>query len=102
MDADKAYEDASEKYSNINSEYWVAVDLYNNYGVDAKDQIRQLESNIAVEKQNIVNLTNNYDNQLQQCNDEITRLTTQIEAQQAVVDLAKKNLDAAIAAQGEE
>ncbi len=102
MDADKAYEDASEKYSDIDSEYRVAVDLYNNYGVDAKDQIRQLESYIAVEKQKIVNLTNNYDNRLQQCNDEITRLTTQIEAQQAVVDLAKKNLDAAIAAQGEE
>lgn len=102
MDADKALEEATEKYNDINAEYGVAVDLYNNYGVDAKDQIRQLESDIAVEKQNIVNLTNNYDNQLQQCNDEITRLTTQIEAQQAVVDLAKKNLDAAIAAQGEE
>ena len=102
MDADKAFEEATEKYNDINAEYGVAVDLYNNYGVDAKDQIRQLESDIAIEKQNIVNLTNNYDNQLQQCNDEITRLTTQIEAQQAVVDLAKKNLDAAIAAQGEE
>lgn len=102
MDADKAFEEATEKYNDINAEYGVAVDLYNNYGVDAKDQIRQLESDIAVKKQNIVNLTNNYDNQLQQCNDEITRLTTQIEAQQAVVDLAKKNLDAAIAAQGEE
>lgn len=102
MDADKAYDDASEKYSDINAEYWVAMDLYNNYGVDAEAQILQLERNIAQEKQNIVNLTNNYDNQLQQCNDEITRLTTQIEAQQAIVDLAKENLDASIAAQGEE
>lgn len=102
MDADKAFEEASEKYTDINAEYGVALDLYNNYGVDAKAQIRLLESQIAQEKQEIVKLTNNYDNLLQQCNDEITRLTTQIEAQQAVVDLAKKNLDAAIAAQGEE
>ena len=102
MDADKALEEATEKYNDINAEYGVAVDLWTNYGVDAKAEIRNLESQIANERVQIAGLTNDYDEQLQVCNDAITLLTNQIEAQQAVVDLAKKNLDAAIAAQGEE
>ena len=102
MDADKALEEATEKYNDINAEYGVAVDLWTNYGVDAKAEIRNLESQIANERVQIARLTNNYDEQLQVCNDAITLLTNKIEAQQAVVDLAKKNLDAAIAAQGEE
>lgn len=102
MDADKALEEATEKYNDINAEYGVAVDLWTNYGVDAKAEIRNLESQIANERVQIAGLTNDYDEQLQVCNDAITLLTNKIEAQQAVVDLAKKNLDAAIAAQGEE
>lgn len=102
MDADKAFEEATEKYNDINAEYGVAVDLWTNYGVDAKAEIRNLESQIANERVQIAGLTNNYDEQLQVCNDAITLLTNKIEAQQAIVDLAKKNLDAAIAAQGEE
>lgn len=102
MDAHKALEEATEKYNDINAEYVVAVDLWTNYGVDAKAEIRNLESQIANERVQIAGLTNNYDEQLQVCNDAITLLTNKIEAQQAVVDLAKKNLDAAIAAQGEE
>lgn len=102
MDADKALKEATEKYNDIKAEYDVAVDLWTNYGVDAKAEIRNLESQIANERVQIAGLTNDYDEQLQVCNDAITLLTNKIEAQQAVVDLAKKNLDAAIAAQGEE
>lgn len=88
--ADMASREANNK--------WQAAQSLSNAGVDAKQQILNLESSIANNQRWIAELSNDYKISLQQAKDAVVRLTTQIEMQQAVVDLAKKNLDAAIAA----
>ena len=88
-------------FFDINAEWSVVNDLYNN-SIDVDQEIALLNTNIASYKQNIANLSNSYEQSVQQAKDEITRLETQIEMQQAVVDLAKENLDNAIATQGGE
>ena len=94
----EAREAAYETYSDINAEYSAVVNLYNN-SVDVQTAIANRETWIAQQKQNIANLSNSSEQSVQQAEDEIARLETQIEMQQAVVDLAKENLDNAIAAQ---
>lgn len=101
IEAKKAEDKALEVYQEANAQANVTWNLYIN-AVDAKAEILNLENNIANCQVWIANLTNNTEQWLQQAKDEVTRLTTQIELQEAVVALAKKNLDAAIAAQEEE
>ena len=92
-------EEVAQEATTIAQNKWQAAQNLSNAGVDAKQQILYLESNIADNQKWIAELSNDYTQSLQQAKDEVTRLTTQIELQEAVVALAKKNLDAAIAAQ---
>ena len=99
--AAKKAEEVAQEATNIAQSKWQAAQSLSYAGVDAKQQILYLEGSIADNQKWIAELSNDYKQSLQQAKDEVTRLTTQIEMQQAVVDLAKKNLDAAIAAQAE-
>lgn len=101
IEAYAAQEKAWEAYREAGAQANVAWNLYIN-AVDAKAEILNLESYIADRQVWIASLANNAEQWLQQAKDQVTRLTTQIELQEAVVALAKKNLDAAIAAQEEE
>lgn len=93
-----AEDDAWERVDQAVAEYNAAYELANN-SVNAQEMILEYEQLIAQNELYISQLTNNYDVLLQQAKDNVARLTTQIELQEAVVAIAKKNLDDAIAAQ---
>lgn len=98
INAKTAENDARERVNQAVVEYNAAYELANN-SVNAQEMILEYEQLIAQNELNISQLTNDYDVLLQQAKDNVARLTTQIELQEAVVAIAKKNLDDAIAAQ---
>lgn len=102
VEAIKAEDKAKDTYDELDAQYYVLNDL-RNASVDAQNQIATLQQNIDNLNEQIAQLsTLSQERLVQQAEDEIARLEARIEAQQAVVDLAKKNLDNAIAAQGSE
>lgn len=97
----KAESEAYDAYYEADAQY-TAVNNLVEKAVDAKAQILSLENSIAENLKNIAAQSNDKEIALQQAKDMVTKYTTQVELQEAVVALAKKNLDAAIAAQEEE
>ena len=104
FDAAVLYVEAYDLYSDINSDYSVALDYLNNYGIlDVQEQIDQLNSNIGVCQTRINNYRSNITNSesaLQKAKDKIADLTERIAIQEEIVALALQAIDDFIAANG--
>ncbi len=104
FDAAVLYVEAYDLYSDINSDYIVAVDYLNNYGIlDVQEQIDQLNKNIGDCQTKINNYRSNITNAesaLQAAKDKIAHLTERIAIQEEIVALALQAIDDFIAANG--
>lgn len=104
FDAAVLYVEAYDLYSDINSDYSVALDYLNNYGIlDVQEQIDQLNSNIGDCQTRINNYRSNITNSesaLQKAKDKIADLTERIAIQEEIVALALQAIDDFIAANG--
>lgn len=97
----KAEEEKLEKAQTKAYANYEAADQLANNGVDAKEQILSYEKKIADNLANIAKIQNNAEESLERAKMQVAQYTTHVETQETVVELAKKNLDAAIAAQEE-
>ena len=104
FDAAVLYVEAYDLYSDINSDYSVALDYLNNYGIlDVQEQIDQLNSNIGDCQTRINNYRSNItdsESALQEAKDRIADLTERIAIQEEIVALALQAIDDFIAANG--
>ena len=104
FDAAVLYVEAYDLYSDINSDYSVALDYLNNYGIlDVQEQIDQLNSNIGDCQTRINNYRSNItdsESALQEAKDKIADLTERIAIQEEIVALALQAIDDFIAANG--
>ena len=98
------YVEADDLYSDINSDYNVALDYLNNYGIlDVQEQIDQLNTNIGYCQTRINNYRSNItdsESALQEAKDKIADLTERIAIQEEIVALALQAIDDFIAANG--
>ena len=104
FDAAVLYVEAYDLYSDINSDYNVALDYLNNYGIlDVQEQIDQLNTNIGYCQTRINNYRSNItdsESALQEAKDKIADLTERIAIQEEIVALALQAIDDFIAANG--
>ena len=104
FDAAVLYVEAYDLYSDINSDYRVALDYLNNYGIlDVQEQIDQLNSSIGDCQTRINNYRSNItdsESALQAAKDKIADLTERIAIQEEIVALALQAIDDFIAANG--
>ena len=104
FDAAVLYVEAYDLYTDINSDYNVAWDYLNNYGIlDVQEQIDQLNSNIGYCQTNINNYRRHItdsESALQAAKDNIADLTERIAIQEEIVALALQAIDDFIAANG--
>ena len=104
FDAAVLYVEAYDLYSDLYSDYSVALDYLNNYGIlDVQEQIDQLNSNIGNCQTRINNYRSNItasESAIQAAKDTIADLTERIAIQEEIVALALQAIDDFIAANG--
>ena len=104
FDAAVLYVEAYDLYSDIDSDYSVALDYLNNYGIlDVQKQIDQLNNNIGNCQTRINTYRSNItdsESALQAAKDKIADLTERIAIQEEIVALALQAIDDFIAANG--
>ena len=97
-----AYDDAYEAYEVADANYSALFDLANNYGVDAKAEIRSLEANNATLNKEIADLDSTYgvldrEQQIARLEVSVANLTAQIDAIQKCMDVIMDQINALIA-----
>ena len=97
-----AYDDAYEAYEVADANYSALFDLANNYGVDAKAEIRSLEANNATLNKEIADLDSTYgvldrEQQIACLEVSVANLTAQIDAIQKCMDVIMDQINALIA-----
>lgn len=97
-----AYDDAYEAYEVADANYSALFNLANNYGVDAKAEIRTLEANNATLNKEIADLDSTYgvldrEQQIARLEVSVANLTAQIDAIQKCMDVIMDQINALIA-----
>ena len=97
-----AYDEADEAYEVADANYSALSALANNYGVDAKAEIRTLEAANATLNKAIADLDSTYgvlnsEQQIARLEVSVANLTTQIDAIQKLMDIVMEQINALIA-----